>query len=147
MQKLWRQSGGGKFARQVADQKRKQLPEHKGKDKIRAQQPERKQTALRRLGTAEALQKARARMATSPARARDRARKAQKVMAAKKAARARVERVYADRLQDTVEQGGTWQQAAQKLAEVEGKGVDVYPTVMPPSFVGLHNTISLQHVS
>ena len=147
VQKLWRQSRGGKFARQVADQKRNQLPEHKEKDKIRAQQPERKQNKLRLLGTEEALQKDRARKATSPARARDRARKAQKVMAAQKAARARVERVYADRLQDTVEQGGTWKQAAQKLAEVEGKGADVYPTVMPPSFVGLHNTTSLQHVS
>ena len=82
--KLWRQSRGGKFVRQVLNQKRRQLPENKEKNKIRFQQPEQKQKDQRRFGISEALQKARARMATSPARAQDRARKAQKVMASKK---------------------------------------------------------------
>ena len=86
-------------------------------------------------------------MATSPALAREKSRKAQKVMAAKKAARAHVERAYANRLQETVEQGGTWKQAAQKLAEAERKSADGYPTVMPPSFVGLRNPQSLIHIS
>ena len=72
---------------------------------------------------------------------------AQKVASAKKSARAHIERAHANRLKETVEQGGTWKQAAQKLAEAEGKAVEDYPTIMPPSFVGLHNSQSLRHVS
>ena len=86
-------------------------------------------------------------MAGPDALAAKRVRHALRAASSKKRARAHIERVYANRLQETVAQGGTWKQAAQKLAEAEGKAVNDYPSVMPPSFMGLHDAQSLQHIS
>ena len=67
--------------------------------------------------------------------------------AKKKSDRARVEKIYVNRIAETVREGGTWQQASQAMADIEGRGSEELPSIMPPSFVGLHERTSLQHIS
>ena len=133
--------------KRLQNKRRWQRPEVKEKHKIRLRRQENKDKDKRRLGTAEELRKARLRMARAEALARGRESYSQKVIASKKIARAHTEKAHANRLQETVEKGGTWQQAAHVLAEAEGRLAEDFPTLMPPSFVGLHDSQSLRHIS
>ena len=125
----------------------RQLPEHREKNLEVMRCPERKEADKRRLGTEEEKRKTRLRKAGPDALASHRDWHARRMASSKKRARAHIERVYANRLRDTVAQGGTWKQAAQQLAEAEGKAVNDYPSIMPPSFMGLHDAQSLRHIS
>jgi hypothetical protein len=108
---------------------------------------EAKQKDKLRLATAEEKRKTRQRKATVPALRQWKEAKARRVSATKRAARAHTEKAYANRLKETVQRGGTWRQAAQAIAEAEGRSVEDSPTIMPPSYVGLHDAKSLQHIS
>ena len=131
----------------MQDKKRRQLPDYREANLQAMRLPERKEANKQRLGTEEEKRKTRLQMAGPDALAAHRVYKARRVASAKKRARAHIERVYANRLQETVAQGGTWKQAAQKLAEAEGKAVNDYPSILPPSFMGLHDAQSLQRIS
>ena len=147
VQKAHEQSKRGKFMKRLLDKRQWQRPEVKEKNKIRLRRQENKDKDKLRLGTAEEKRKTRLRMTTAKALAQWRKSKSERVIAAKKIARAHTEKAYANRLQETVEKGGTWQQAAHVLAEAEGRSVEDFPTLMPPSFVGLHDSQSLRHIS
>ena len=139
--KTYSQSAKGKFAKQVSNKKQRQRLQYKEYDKNRKQQPQQKEKDIARLGTEHEKQKARARMSTVKKTVR-RCHKKQKVDV-----HSHTERVYANRVHFTVENGGTWRETAERLAKAEGVSTENYPVVMPPSFAGLHNTKSLKHIS
>ena len=139
--KTYSQSAKGKFAKQVSNKKQRQRLQYREYDKNRKQQPEQKEKDIARLGTEHEKQKARARMSTVKKTVR-RCHKKQKVDV-----HSHAERVYANRVHFTVENGGTWRETAERLAKAEGVSTENYPVVMPPSFAGLHNTKSLKHIS
>ena len=139
--KTYSQSAKGKFAKQVSNKKQRQRLQYREYDKNRKQQPEQKEKDIARLGTEHEKQKARARMSTVKKTVR-RCHKKQKVDV-----HSHTERVYANRVHFTVENGGTWRETAERLAKAEGVSTENYPVVMPPSFAGLHNTKSLKHIS
>ena len=109
--------------------------------------PEAKQKDKLRLATAEEKRKTRQRKATPEALRRAKGAKARRVSATKTAARAHTEKAYANRLKEIVQRGGTWRQAAQAIAEAEGRSVEDLPTIMPPSYVSVHDAKSLQYIS
>ena len=139
--KVYSQSAKGKFAKQVSNKKQRQRLQYREYDKNRKQQPEQKEKDIARLSTEHEKQKARARMSTVKKTVR-RCHKKQKVDV-----HSHTERVYANRVHFTVENGGTWRETAERLAKAEGVSTENYPVVMPPSFAGLHNTKSLKHIS
>ena len=58
-----------------------------------------------------------------------------------------MEKIYSNRMAETVYPGGTWQQASQAISDIEGRASEELPSIMPPSFVGLHEPTSLKHIS
>ena len=122
-------------------------PLEKVQNKRHMQRPENKDARRRRQATEEARRADRQRQNTEERRARVRDATARVRAAKKKSDRARVEKVYSNRMAEAVHQGGTWQQASQAMAEIEGRVSEELPSIMPPSFVGLHEPTSLQHIS
>ena len=124
-------------------------PGERVQSKLRMQRPENKEAKKRREATAEARRKDRQRLNTAEHRACNRAAMAcaRVAMKKKKSDRARVEKIYSIRMAETVYRGGTWQQASQAMTDIEGRASEELPSIMPPSFVGLHEPTSLQHIS
>jgi len=137
-----------KIKKQKKRKGRMRPPGEKLKDKVRKRRPENREADKRRHETAEAKRLQRERQKTDEYRAGDATRQARRRVAArKKAARVHTEKFHANRTSETVYEGGTWQQASQAIAEIEGRAREELPSIMPPSFVGLHEPTSLQHIS
>ena len=122
-------------------------PREKKQNKLRMQSVKNKEAHRRREATEDARRKNRERKKTDEQRIRDREAKVCARAARKKRGCARVEKIYSNRMAETVYEGGTWQQASQIMAKKEGRASEELPLIMPPSFAGLHETMSLQHIA
>ena len=115
-------------------------------DRLRKRGAEQRAKDNKRLATADELAKDRKRKTDPEYRERHRQRQSRRTAAEKRTQRAHVQRASANRRQETVHKGGTWQDAAARIAAAEGRSPDTGPKVMPPSYVGLNDQTSLRHI-